>query len=177
MFIPEVAPSDDTITPWKVSTHCVYTRGSVLMRITVRKARWPMLSDAAVLLQKGHVDAHGKDIHRGSSVKEGKKDCFLYIHHIQPSVRNLPVIALNTTSLEEWYRLKYLQSPGHHKPRCCWMYYRKGGERSDRALANWKYCLWDLAQNRESQMGSPRDLNCDHMESEHGYHLALQAWS
>lgn len=77
MFIPEVASSVDTITPWKVSTHCVYTRGSVLTRITVRNARRPMLSDAAVLLQKGHVDAHGKDIHRGSSVKERKKDCFL----------------------------------------------------------------------------------------------------
>lgn len=38
------------------------TQGSVLMRTARRKARWVMLSAAAALLQKGHVDAHGKDI-------------------------------------------------------------------------------------------------------------------
>lgn len=86
MLLPEVAPSADTTTPWKVATHCAYTQGSVLMRTAIRKARWLMISTAAVLLQKGHVDAHGKDIHGGSS---GKKDTFLYIHHIQLSVRNL----------------------------------------------------------------------------------------
>lgn len=76
MFIPEVAPSADTNTPRKVSRHCVYTWGSVLIRITIRKARRLMLSDAAVLLQKGHVDAHGKDIHRGSLWEER----LLFIH-------------------------------------------------------------------------------------------------
>lgn len=137
------------------------TQGSLLTRTARRKARWVMLSAAAALLQIGHVDAHGKDIHRGSS---GKKDCFLHIHHIQPTVRNLlchgkwvsfSIVChskLNTTLLEGWHRFKYLQSPGYHEPRCCQMCYRKGWERSDRVVTKRKYCIWDLAQNRKRQM-------------------------
>lgn len=136
------------------SQHTAHTQGSVLMRTAIRKARWLMLSATAVLLQKCHVDAHGKDIHRGSS---GKKDCFLYIHHIQPSVRNWLCHStvchskLNTTLLERWHRFKYLQSPWHHEPRCCQIYYKKGWERPDRAVTKKKYCLWDLAEKRKSQ--------------------------
>ena len=46
-----------------------------------------------------------------------------------------------------------------------------------RAAAKRKRYLWDLAQNRQSHIRPTRDLTCDHMGSELGYHSAVQTWS